>query len=189
MTTKKNTANQDREQEAGAEEKVPRSTSQNKQGQSQSKSLSTKIKELETALEEERNKYLRLSADFDNYRKRTLKEKMDLTKLAGEEILTKMLPVLDDLERALNSVQETVDTEAIKEGIRLIYNKFSNYLSQQGIKEIEALHKDFDTDFHEAVSQTPAPDETLKGKVVDVIEKGYLLNGKVIRHSKVIIGN
>ena len=147
-----------------------------------------KLKELELALQVEKDKYLRLSAEFDNYRKRTLKEKMDLTKLAGEGIFVKILPVLDDLERALESVQAASDLEAVKEGIRLIYGKFSDYLSQQGVKAIDALHKEFDTDLHEALSKVPASEKKLKGKVVDVIEQGYLLNDKVIRYSKVVIG-
>ena len=147
-----------------------------------------KLKELELYLQEEKNKYLRLSAEFDNYRKRTLKEKMDLAKLAGEEIFVKILPVLDDLDRALKSIQEASDLEAVKEGINLIYSKFSDYLAQQGVKEIDALHSDFDTDLHEAVSKVQVPDKKLKDKIVDVIEKGYFLNEKVIRYSKVIIG-
>jgi molecular chaperone GrpE len=147
-----------------------------------------KLKELELALQVEKDKYLRLSAEFDNYRKRTLKEKMDLTKLAGENIFVKILPVLDDLERALESVQAASDLEAVKEGIRLIYSKFSDYLSQQGVKAIDALHKEFDTDLHEALSKVPATEKKLKGKVVDVIEQGYILNDKVIRYSKVVIG-
>ena len=146
------------------------------------------MKELETILADEKNKYLRLSAEFDNYRKRTLKEKIELTKLAGEDIFLKILPVLDDLDRALKSVQESSDLEAVKEGIQLIYSKFSDYLSQQGIKEIEAMHKEFDTDLHEAITKIPAPEKKLKGKVVDIIEKGYYLNDKVIRYSKVVIG-
>ncbi len=147
-----------------------------------------KVKDLENALTEEKNKYLRLSAEFDNYRKRTLKEKMELSKLAGEEIFLKILPVLDDLDRALKSIRESSELEAVKEGMQLIYSKFSEYLSQQGVKEIEALHQDFDTDLHEAITKIPAPEKKLKGKIVDVIEKGYFLNDRVIRYSKVVIG-
>ncbi len=149
---------------------------------------SAKLKELQKELQEQRNKYLRLSADFDNFRKRTLREKMDLTKLAGEDILIKILPVLDNLERAMKSVEEAKDTEAVKEGMFLIYNNFKEYLNQQGVSEIETMHKNFDTDVHEAVTKIPAKDKKLKGKVVDIIEKGYYLNDKVIRYSKVVIG-
>lgn len=149
---------------------------------------SAKLKELQKELQEQKDKYLRLSADFDNYRKRTLKEKIELAKLAGEEILVKILPVLDDLERAMKSVEEAHDLEAVKEGMNLIYNKFKEYLNQQGVQEIDAMHQEFDTDVHEAVTQIPVADEELKGKVVDIIEKGYTLNDKVIRYSKVVIG-
>jgi molecular chaperone GrpE len=170
------------------ESKEKKAAGTKKPAQPKKKPQDAKVKELEKALEEEKNKYLRLSAEFDNYRKRTLREKMDLSKLAGEEIFLKILPVLDDLDRAMKSIQESSDLEALKEGIQLIYGKFSEYLSQQGVKEIEALHKDFDTDLHEAVTKIPATDKKLKGKIVDVIEKGYYLNEKVIRYSKVVIG-
>ncbi len=149
---------------------------------------SAKLKELQKELQEQKDKYLRLSADFDNYRKRTLKEKIELAKLAGEEILVKILPVLDDLERAMRSIEEAHDLEAVKEGMNLIYNKFKEYLNQQGVQEIDAMHQEFDTDVHEAVTQIPVEDKELKGKVVDIIEKGYTLNDKVIRYSKVVIG-
>jgi molecular chaperone GrpE len=149
---------------------------------------SAKLKELHKELQEQKDKYLRLSADFDNFRKRTLREKMDLSRQAGEEIFTRILPVLDDLERALISIGEARDMEAVKEGMILIHNKLKEYLSQQGVKEIEALHQDFNTDVHEAVSQIPSEKEEMKGKVVDVLEKGYFLNDKVIRYSKVVIG-
>ena len=149
---------------------------------------SAKLKELQKELQTEKEKYLRLSADFDNYRKRTLKEKIEMTKLAGEEIYIKILPVLDDLERAMKSIEEARELEAVKQGMLLIHSKFKEYLNQQGVKEIEAMHQDFDTDVHEAVTQIPSEDKKLKGKIVDVIEKGYYLNDKVIRYSKVVIG-
>jgi molecular chaperone GrpE len=148
-----------------------------------------KLKALQKELQEQKEKYLRLSADFDNFRKRTLKEKMELQKQAGESIYVRMLPVLDDLERAIKFMEEAKDMEAVKEGILLIYNKFKEYLNQQGVKEIDAMHQEFNTDVHEAVTQIPAKDKKLKGKVVDIIEKGYYLNEKVIRYSKVVIGN
>lgn len=149
---------------------------------------SAKLKELRKELQEQKDKYLRLSADFDNFRKRTLREKIEMSKQAGEEIYVKILPVLDDLERAMKSIDEAKDMEAVKEGMLLIYNKFEEYLNQQGVKEIEAMHQDFDTDVHEAVTQIPSGDKKLKGKVVDIIEKGYYLNDKVIRYCKVVIG-
>jgi molecular chaperone GrpE len=147
-----------------------------------------RLKALEQELQEQKEKYLRLSADFDNYRKRTMKEKIELTKQAGEEIFTRILPVLDNLERAMKAVEDAKDLEAVKEGMRLIYNMFSEYLMQQGVKEIESMHQEFDTDVHDAVTKIPAPDKKLQGKVVDVIERGYFLNDKVLRYAKVVIG-
>ena len=134
------------------------------------------------------DKYLRLAAEFDNYRRRTLKERMELLKSAGEDILVNLLPVMDDFERGLDSIEKAKDIDAVKEGVQLIYNKFGDFLKQRGIKEIDAKEKDFDTDLHEAITKIPAPDKKLKGKVVDVIEKGYYLNEKIIRFSKVVIG-
>jgi len=146
------------------------------------------IKKLENSLKEIQDKYLRLSAEFDNYRKRTLKEKIEWSRNAGEEIFTKILPVIDDMERALVHIREASDLEALKQGTELIYNKFREFLSQQGVSEINAMNQEFNTDQHEAVTKIPAPDPALKGKIVDVIEKGYMLNEKVIRFPKVVIG-
>ena len=146
------------------------------------------ILKLENSLKELQDKYLRLSAEFDNYRKRTLKEKMDWSRDAGEEIFMRMLPVIDDMERALVHIREAADMEAVKQGIELIYNKFRDFLNQQGVSEINVLNEEFDTDQHEAVTKIPAPDPAMKGKIVDVIEKGYMLNEKVIRFPKVVIG-
>ncbi len=134
------------------------------------------------------DKYLRLAAEYDNYRRRTLKERMELTKTAGEDILLNILPVMDDFERALGSIDQAKEIGAVKEGIQLIYNKFADFLKQRGVKEIEAKEKEFDTDLHEAITKIPAPDKKSKGKVIDVVEKGYYLNEKVIRFSKVVIG-
>lgn len=148
----------------------------------------SKISSFEEKISELQDRYLRLSAEFDNYRKRTLKEKMELTKSAGEGLLMNLLPVMDDLERGIQTINDAGDIKAIKEGINLIYIKFRDFLDQNGIKEIEALNNEFDIDFHEAVTKIPAPKKDMKGKVVDVIEKGYTLNEKVIRYSKVVIG-
>ncbi|MBN1183055.1 MAG: nucleotide exchange factor GrpE [Bacteroidales bacterium] len=139
-------------------------------------------------LAELQDKYLRLSAEFDNFRKRTLKEKMELTKSAGEDILLSLLPVMDDFERGMQALDKANDINAVKEGMHIIHKKFKDFLSQKGVKEIEAVSKDFDVDFHEAITKIPAPSDDLKGKVVDVIEKGYCLNEKVIRYSKVVVG-
>ncbi len=150
--------------------------------------MESKLADFELQVQELKDKYIRLSAEFDNYRKRTLKEKMELSKSAGEDILTSILPVVDDFDRAVKSIDEAKDIVAIKEGVHLIYAKFKEFLTQKGIKEIDALHKEFDTDEHEALTKIPAPEKDLKGKVIDVIEKGYLLNDKVIRFSKVVVG-
>jgi molecular chaperone GrpE len=147
-----------------------------------------KLEELGSKLNDINDKYLRLSAEFDNYRKRTLKEKMELTKSAGEGILKGILPVVDDFDRALAHLDDAKDIQAIKDGIGLIYNKFKEFLNQQGVKEIEAKDQPFDTDLHEAITKIPAPAEEMKGKVIDCVEKGYLLNEKVIRFSKVVVG-
>jgi len=132
--------------------------------------------------------YLRLMAEFDNYRKRILKEKIDLTKSAGEKIIIGLLPIVDDFERALKSFENSPDCKTMKEGIELIYNKFVDFLKQQGIREIDALNSEFNVDLHEAVNKVAVEDETLKGKVIEVLQKGYFLNDKVIRFSKVIVG-
>lgn len=146
------------------------------------------IEELGQKLQEINDKYMRLSAEFDNYRKRTLKEKMELTKSAGEKILVNVLPVIDNFERAIQSMEEAKDIEAVKEGVNLIYNNFKDFVGQNGVKEIEAINQEFDTDIHEAITKIPAPNEDMKGKVVDCVEKGYTLNEKVIRFSKVVVG-
>lgn len=142
---------------------------------------------LKQTINELNDKYLRLSAEFDNYRKRTLREKMDLTKTAGEGILTSILPVVDDFERALKHMGESDNVEALREGVVLIYNKFKDYLTQKGVTEIEAINQPFNTDLHEAITKTPAPSPEMKGKILDCMEKGYILNDKVIRFSKVVV--
>lgn len=139
-------------------------------------------------LAEMQDKYLRLSAEFDNYRRRTLKEKMELTKTAGESLLVNLLPVMDDFERAMKLMESATDCKAMKEGIDLIYLKFRDFLKQNGLREIESDNCDFDTDLHEAITKIPAPDKKLQGKVVDTVQKGYYLHEKVIRYSKVVIG-
>lgn len=135
------------------------------------------------------DKYLRLYSEFENFRKRTAKEKIDLIQTAGEDIIKVMLPILDDFERAIASNENSNDLEAIKEGVKLVAHKFKSALTQKGLKDIEVEHgADFDVDFHEAITKIPAPSEELKGKIVDVVEKGYALQEKVIRYPKVVIG-
>ena len=135
-----------------------------------------------------KDKHIRLQAEFDNYRKRTLKERMELLKTASESLLVGILPVIDDFDRAIQTLNAIEDESPVKEGVRLIYNKFQEFLKQNGVKEIEAKDQVFDTDLHEAITTFPAPTENLKGKIIDVVQKGYYLNDKVIRHSKVVIG-
>ena len=144
--------------------------------------------DLQKKYDELNDRYLRLMAEFDNYRKRTLKEKMDLTKYAEEDVIKGILPVVDNMERAIKSLETATDVNAVKEGIDLIYKKFLEFLEKRGIKEIEALNKELDTDLHEAVTKFAAPSEDLKGKIIDVIEKGYYLHDKVIRYAKVVVG-
>lgn len=146
------------------------------------------IEKLQSQLDEMKDKYLRLSAEFDNYRKRSLKEKMDLTKYASEDVLQSILPVVDDFERAIASMEISSDMDSIKQGLHLISNKFSDFLKTKGVSEIDAIGKDLNTDIHEAITKIPVQEEAKKGKIVDVILKGYTLNDKVIRFSKVVIG-
>ena len=147
-----------------------------------------KVAEIEKRLAEMTDKYLRLSAEFDNYRKRTLREKMELIKTANESVMRNILPVIDDFERAMKSIEQGMDFEATKEGISLIYNKFKDFAKQNGIKEIDAAGDVFNTDLHEAITKIPAPTDDLKGKIIDVVQKGYYLNDKVIRFAKVVVG-
>ena len=150
--------------------------------------LQAEVDKLNQELEEYKDKYLRLSAEFDNYRKRTLKEKAELILNGGEKTITAILPVLDDFERALTTMQKATDVDAVKEGVALIYNKFVQILGQNGVKAIETQEKELDTDFHDAIAIIDAPTEELKGKILDCVETGYMLNDKVIRHAKVVVG-
>ncbi len=148
-------------------------------------------KELEKAqetIEEQKDKYLRLSAEFDNYRKRTMKEKAELILNGGEKSLSSILPVVDDFERAIKTMETATDVEAVKEGVELIYNKFMSVLAQNGVKAIETKDQPLNTDFHEAIAVIPAPSETQKGKILDCVQTGYTLNDKVLRHAKVVVG-
>jgi molecular chaperone GrpE len=133
--------------------------------------------------------YLRLMAEYDNYRKRTIKEKSDLIKNGGEKTLTGLLPVIDDFDRAMQTIETATDISAIKEGLVLIYNKFQAYLQQNGVKPIETEEQSFDPDLHEAVAAMPTTDEAQAGKIIDTVQTGYTLNDKVIRHAKVVVAN
>ncbi len=144
--------------------------------------------ELLGKLTEMQDRYLRLSAEFDNYRKRTLKEKIELSQSGGESVIKKLLPVIDDFDRAMNSMRSTDDCNAVKTGLELIYSKINDFLKQNGVKEIEAMKEPFNSDFHEAVTTVPVEDDKLKGLIIDVTQKGYTLNDKVIRFPKVVVG-
>lgn len=134
------------------------------------------------------DKYIRLFAEFDNYKRRTAKERLDLIGSANKETVVAMLPVLDDFERAMKSFDSATDVKALKEGVDLIYNKFKSILVSKGIKPIESVGQPFNIDFHEAITNIPAPSDDMKGKVVDEVEKGYFLNDKVVRFAKVVVG-
>jgi molecular chaperone GrpE len=142
----------------------------------------------EEKLAEMQDKYIRLSAEFDNYRKRTLREKMELSKYAGENLFLEILPLMDDFDRALKHMDSSADCIALKDGIDIIYSKFSDFLKLNGIKEIESLNSNFNVDLHEAVAKVPVEDPDKKGKVVDVLLKGYYLQDKVLRFAKVVVG-
>ncbi len=149
--------------------------------------LNNELEETKQLLEDYKDKYLRLSAEFDNYRKRTLKEKAELIKNGSEKAITAVLPILDDLERALQNMQKTDDVKAMYEGIDLIYQKFLKNLGHEGLTKMEPIGESFDTDFHEAIALVPTQEEDKKGKVLDCVQTGYKLNDKVIRHAKVVV--
>ena len=150
--------------------------------------LENKIAALEETIAKDKDDYLRLMAEFDNYRRRTSQEKLELVSMASTDTIKGMLPVLDDCERAMNVLKESTDSDAAKEGTELIYHKLMSYLQSKGLAVIEAHGQPFDTDMHEAVAQFPVQDEEQKGKVFDVVQTGYTLNGKVIRFAKVVVG-
>ena len=150
--------------------------------------LEKELEDAQAVIEEQKDKYLRLSAEFDNYRKRTMKEKAELILNGGEKSISSILPVIDDFERAIKTMETAKDVKAVKEGVELIYNKFMATLSQNGVKVIETKDQPLDTDYHEAIAVIPAPSEEQKGKILDCVQTGYTLNDKVIRHAKVVVG-
>jgi molecular chaperone GrpE len=151
--------------------------------------LNEQVQKLSTELEEAKDKYLRLYSEFDNFRRRTTKERIDLIKTANQDLMVALLPVVDDFERAQKALDQTEDHKTSKEGFELIYNKFNNILKQKGLKTMEVTAgTEFDTEFHEAITQLPSADGSMKGKIIDVVEKGYLLEDKVVRFAKVVTG-
>lgn len=143
---------------------------------------------MEGALQEQKDKYLRLMAEFDNFRRRTAKERLELIQTAGKDVIVSMLDVLDDCDRAEKQLQSGDDISAQKEGIQLVFNKLRSILQQKGVKSMESMQTDFDVEKHEAITEIPAPAEELKGKVLDEVVKGYYLNDKLIRFAKVVVG-
>ncbi|KAB4076424.1 nucleotide exchange factor GrpE [Bacteroides uniformis] len=171
------------------EETVGQETSQeNEAPLTEEEKLAQELEKANGQIEEQKDKYLRLSAEFDNYRKRTMKEKAELILNGGEKSISSILPIVDDFERALKNMETATDVAAVKEGVELIYNKFMSVLGQNGVKVIETKEQPLDTDYHEAIAVIPAPNEALKGKILDCVQTGYILNDKVIRHAKVVVG-
>lgn len=150
--------------------------------------LEQELAKAQETIEDQKDKFLRLSAEFDNYRKRTMKEKAELVLNGGEKCLGSILPIVDDFERAIKTMETATDVNAVKEGVELIYTKFINVLGQNGVKIIETKELPLNTDFHEAIAVIPAPAEELKGKILDCVQTGYTLNDKVLRHAKVVVG-
>jgi molecular chaperone GrpE len=143
---------------------------------------------LQAEVQQLNDKYLRLYAEFDNYKRRTQKERVELLQTAGKDVIVSLLPVLDDFDRALKAMETAADVAPVKEGILLVSTKLKNTLAQKGLKDVESISQPFNTDFHEAITNIPAPSEDLKGKVIDEVEKGYTLNDNVIRFAKVVVG-
>ena len=191
MTTDKEKANEELEIEAPdfMEQQESQTQKETKKDKAHKKNKSEEqLEKAEAELLELKDKHIRLQAEFDNYRKRTLKERMELLKTASESVLVGILPVIDDFDRAIQTLDQVDEYSHLKDGVMLIFNKFQDFLKQNGVKEIEGKDQPFDTDLHEAITTFPAPSEELKGKIIDVVQKGYYLNDKVIRHSKVVIG-
>jgi molecular chaperone GrpE len=181
----KNIPNQEVENENAVEGTDSVDDSEN----TENESIESEAEVLKAEIEKERNNFLRLFAEFENYKKRTSKERVELFSTANKELMTVLLPILDDFERGLKEVEKSSD-EALLQGMQLIYNKFKNTLSQKGLKEMEVKQGDtFDAEIHEAITQIPAPSKKLKGKIIDTVEKGYKLGETIIRYPKVILGN
>ena len=195
MKQKKNTHHDPEPVEKQAEEQVQEmnesaeTTEKTEENTSACDDKNQVITEQKAKIDELNDKYLRLYAEFDNFRRRTAKERIELSKTAASELILSLLPVLDDYERALAAMPEDSANDAIREGILLIYNKYKNILTKNGLEEIKALGEDFNTDLHEAIANVPATEDSQKGKIIDLVEKGYYLNGVVLRFAKVVVAN
>lgn len=157
------------------------------QAEQEVNTLENQLAELQAQVEKEKKEYLFLAAEFDNYRKRTLKEKAEIIKNGGENVLKGLLPIVDDFERGLKAAESDTDVNSVLEGMSLIYNKLVKYLETMGVKEMTSTGEPFNSDLHEAIAQVPAPSEDMKGKVLDTVQKGYMINDKVLRHAKVAV--
>lgn len=188
--TKKETKKVNNEQAVEKEELVDDKTIKTEEMLSEEDlpSCETDIEQLEATIVDLKDKHLRLFSEFDNYRRRTTKERIELFKTASSEMIIELLSVLDDFDRANKSFETATNCVPVKEGFELIHSKIKSLLAKKGLENMDSQGKEFDTDFHEALTEIPAPTKELKSKVVDVIEKGYLLNGKVIRFAKVVVG-
>lgn len=186
MSRKKD--NKENPEETTLENQEQMTEDQRQESADSQKSELSREEELEIQLAEAKDKHLRLFAEFDNFRKRTSKQQLDMMRNAGSEMIKTILPVLDDLDRAAELNAKTEDINVVKEGFKLIHHKFAAILERNGLKEIEAKGVEFNTDLHEAITNIPAPTEDMKGKVIDVVEKGYYLNDHVLRFSKVVVG-
>lgn len=155
---------------------------------SETESLMKRLEETQAQLEKEKKEYLFLMAEFDNFRKRTLKEKSEIIRNGAESAMKGILPVVDDFERGLEAINDSDDATAVKEGMELIYNKFVKYLQQNGVKAMDTVDADFNPDLHEAIAMVPVDEESRKGKIIDTVSKGYTINDKVLRHAKVAVG-
>lgn len=178
MTEKKSAENIEAQENANAT---------NPENNENEESEESELEKAQKKIEELNDKYLRQIAEFDNYRKRVMKEKADMIKYSGEKVITTLLPILDDMERAIQNMEKTEDVASVKEGVQLIIDKFMKLLKQEGLSRIETEGKDFDTDFHEAIAMVPGQPEEMKGKIIDCVTPGYMLNDKVIRHAKVAV--
>lgn len=176
------------ETQNGADEQPQNEQAEEEAPLTHEEELEKELEKAQETIDEQKDKYLRLSAEFDNYRKRTMKEKAELILNGGEKSLSSILPIVDDFERAIKTMETATDVSAVKEGVELIYNKFMAVLGQNGVKVIETKDQPLDTDYHEAIAVIPAPSEEQKGKILDCVQTGYTLNDKVLRHAKVVVG-
>jgi len=181
------TAESNKETIEEAMEKLSAEVAEEKAEETETVEEKNPLAEKDAIIEDLKDKHLRLSAEFDNYRKRTFKEKADIIRNGGEKVITSLLPVLDDMERALENMEKAKDVDSLLEGIQLIYQKYMKALNENGVKQVETKNNKFDTDYHEAIAMVPAPEGVEKGVIVDCVQNGYTLNEKVIRHAKVVV--